>query len=290
MDEIEAVHTAARRFCLGEIWRWGDRYSALKEAGGERVATAGKISWAYSDAAYQIFPRKLLAQALLDEVERIVPALAGSGKRLCARLTASAEAARAATQATLRDPRAAAPISAEAEEFQRWVASSGTLCWQEVRPLAFHRTLDATEGRAAWERAAVRWGLRGNCWFPLTEGEQPADVLVFHRELFGARAGAKLLVEALAERGIQQVLHLHAWGPANDYETALSLLAMALGVAMEEYFTAGEADWLVYASHESSVAIGGEWLAARFKEAWPDWRGKTYLGPFSTSDSRGCWR
>ena len=43
----------------------------------------------------------------------------------------------------------------------------------------------------------------------------------------------------------------------------------------------------MYADHESLIAIGGEWLMEIFETQWPDWRDRTYGGPYSTSDLRG---
>ncbi|MCD6052439.1 MAG: hypothetical protein K0Q55_3857, partial [Verrucomicrobia bacterium] len=39
-------------------------------------------------------------------------------------------------------------------------------------------------------------------------------------------------------------------------------------------------DWIIYASHESSVTIGGEWLLPAIKSAWPNWQNRIWTTPF----------
>ncbi|MGA9977265.1 MAG: hypothetical protein WBQ08_01315 [Candidatus Sulfotelmatobacter sp.] len=55
-----------------------------------------------------------------------------------------------------------------------------------------------------------------------------------------------------------------------------------------ESFTTSDFEWLVYSSHESSIAVAG-WLADFFRTHWPDWESVAYAGPFHTSDLRGTW-
>jgi len=56
----------------------------------------------------------------------------------------------------------------------------------------------------------------------------------------------------------------------------------------EESFATSDFEWLVYSSHESSIAVAG-WLADRFRQQWRDWETVAYGGPFHTDDLRGSW-
>lgn len=44
----------------------------------------------------------------------------------------------------------------------------------------------------------------------------------------------------------------------------------------EGYWTDASLDWLVYASHESSVTVAGERLLPELRRRWPDWRRHLY--------------
>jgi hypothetical protein len=101
--------------------------------------------------------------------------------------------------------------------------------------------------------------------------------------------GLRILREALKARGIERIVQLHEFDLKDepDYEVELSIFEPAYGGGGEQYSTSEPADWLVYASHESSVTICGDWLARIFAEKWPDWNNHTYKGPYSTADLRG---
>jgi hypothetical protein len=37
-------------------------------------------------------------------------------------------------------------------------------------------------------------------------------------------------------------------------------------------------DWLIYASHESSITVAGDWLLEAVKAEWPEWEQHLYTG------------
>jgi len=59
-------------------------------------------------------------------------------------------------------------------------------------------------------------------------------------------------------------------GPAhNQYEMDVADLRLSQRPA-ETYWTSSKMDWLIYASHEDSYTVGGEWLLNGVKRAWPE--------------------
>ena len=56
----------------------------------------------------------------------------------------------------------------------------------------------------------------------------------------------------------------------------------------DESFVTSDFEWLLYSSHESSIAVAG-WLADFFRKQWRDWEAVAYGGPFHTDDLRGSW-
>lgn len=46
----------------------------------------------------------------------------------------------------------------------------------------------------------------------------------------------------------------------------------------ESFWTAGDMDWMVYASHESPVTFGGDWLVERMSAAVPEFGRYRYKG------------
>src|SRR4051794_29615313 len=66
--EIHQLHDAARRYCIERVADWHRRYSDLCSNGSDRAADG------YTDAAYEIFPRYNVLNAILTEVEGFTPA------------------------------------------------------------------------------------------------------------------------------------------------------------------------------------------------------------------------
>ena len=154
----------------------------------------------------------------------------------------------------------------------------------EVEPLPFRRTLSKEERGWIWAELKAKWGVDGECWQPLRSKELPEGLLAFHTDYFDEPKEA-ILRELLARRGIQRVWELREYGD-DDCELELSLFRPYYNGA-EGYWTSTESDWLVYASHESSITLAGEWLVAAFREVFPECDRYLYGGPFSTTDLRG---
>ena len=130
----------------------------------------------------------------------------------------------------------------------------------------------------------------GSPWFPLREGHVPPHVITFHTDYFGRMSGTQILRKALEKRSVTRIYQLQEFGPPEpEYEIELGLLEPAYNSGGEQYSTSNPNDWVVYASHESSITICGEWLTAVFKQEWPEWSQRAYGGPYSTDDMRGTW-
>jgi hypothetical protein len=110
------------------------------------------------------------------------------------------------------------------------------------------------------------------------------NVVAFHQELWQQRDGTSLLLRATQERAIERCF-LFLEGPV-DYEIAQSLVDPIY--RGDESFLTSDFQWLVYSSHESSIALAG-WLADVFRAHWHDWENVAYGGPFHTADLRGSW-
>jgi hypothetical protein len=75
-----------------------------------------------------------------------------------------------------------------------------------------------------------------------------------------------------------------------EYEIEHSILEPRYANGGEQYSTSETTNWIVYASHESSITLGGDWLIDLLKKRWLDWNQRAYGGPYSTDDMRGTWK
>jgi hypothetical protein len=122
----------------------------------------------------------------------------------------------------------------------------------------------------------------------LKEGPAPSDVLAFHTDYSENINGEALLREALEQRGVSKLFLLHEFGDP-EYEIDLGIYKPGYRDGGEQYSTTKQIDWMVYASHESSITVCGQWLTQFFRKLHPECAERTYLGPYSTPDLRGTW-
>jgi hypothetical protein len=288
MDETTALHTAARRYCDERFSEWFQLYQVLQRKGNWQVQNLLKPGWGYSDEAYRIFPRYRVAKNTRIEIERI---RVDSGisltemRKLIGDASAKAENE---LKTELKNELGHTVIHEEAEDFRVCVEALTLKDLAHIEPLPYTRVLSKDESERFRNGLRTTWGIGNDYWFPLKEGAVPPSVLAFHTDYFERINGLHILRDALERRGVSTVLLLHEFGDP-EYEVELGIFEPGYRDGGEQYSTSDPADWIVYASHESSVTIGGEWLIDIFRGLHPECIGLTYKGPYSTPDLRGTW-
>jgi hypothetical protein len=118
-------------------------------------------------------------------------------------------------------------------------------------------------------RLHERWGAsEGQHWHPLLSDDLPPHVLAFEQAGFARAITTVSLQGILRQHGVEHIWELREFGP--EYELDLKSLKPTY-TGGEGYWTSGDMTWLMYASHESSITVAGEWLITAVKEAWPNW-------------------
>jgi hypothetical protein len=210
---------------------------------------------------------------------------------LRALLISASQTAEVQLHAELKKPMAQWALHEEADNYRAYISVLTASDLAGIEPLPFRRVLETQESMRLWNQLKQVWSIGGGYWFPLKEGAAPSSVIAFHVDYFEKMGGVRLLREALTRRGISRVYQLQEFVPPEpEYEIDLSILEPAYGSGGEQYSTSEPMDWVVYASHESSITIAGDWLTEIFKEKWPEWNRRTYEGPFSTENLRGLGR
>lgn len=241
----------------------------------------------HSPEAYDTFPRYLILQAMLRAVESLTPESAGSADRLVEAMANVAQNAESNLTAAPQNPIAASAIAEERAKFITYIRSLTAEQINAAKPLPLRRTLIKEESDRIWAQLKAKWGIDGDYWYPLKSKELPSGILAFHTDYFDDNEAA-ILRELLTRREIRRIWELREHGD-DEYELELALFQPHYNGA-EGYWTSSGADWLVYASHESSITLAGDWLVAGFKDMVPDCDRYQYGGPFSTADFRGTWK
>jgi len=290
MDDTTALHTAARRYCQQRFADWFQDYKDLQAREKWQIEDSFASGWHYSEDAYRIFPRYRVDEAIQVEVERLTPDREPSLEALRTRLNRACNVAEIRLHGEITNLTAREALHQEADDFRAYISVLNESDLRSIEPLPYRRVIDDSESRRLWNQLKRVWGMGDGHWFPLKEGPVPPNVIVFHDDYFQEIGGVALLQNALKAQGIGKVFQLHEFGPPEpEYEIDLSIFVPTCGSGGEQYSTSGLSDWVVYASHESSVTICGDWLTRNIEETLPDWNQHTYKGPYSTQDLRGTW-
>ena len=148
----------------------------------------------------------------------------------------------------------------------------------------YRRLLTAAESKELWAKLRERWGVRGigYPWYPLSADPAPAGAIAVHTELWDSREGDDLLRRVLADCQVRTCYELREGPP--EYELDASMAPADYDG--RELFLTSDFEWLLYASHERSIALAG-WIAEFFAGEWPDLVNLQYRGRYHTKDLRG---
>jgi hypothetical protein len=292
MDNKIALHTApARRDCEDRFSEWTQTYADLQAKEKFPTEKLFKPGRDYSQEAYGILPRYRFDKATMIEVERLLPHSNNSPEELRSQLIAASDIAESRLHAELNNEIARQALREELGGYKTYTRALSEEDLLSIAPLPSRGVLTTAERKGLWNQLRMTWDIGKGYWFPLKQGPAPPSSLSFHVEYIEAIGAPVRLRDALSRRGISRAFEVHEFGPHEpDYAIELSIFDPACRWGGEQYCTAAGVDWVVFASHESSITIGGNWLTKMFKEKWPECAQRTYLGPYSTNDLRSTWK
>ncbi|MFI9848585.1 hypothetical protein ACIHFD_67095 [Nonomuraea sp. NPDC051941] len=264
MDSV-TLHVAARRYLIERYDELADRYVELPNQGR---AVGG---YDYSPEAWRISPRYNVVAAILEQVERLDPDRLPEFSGLVDALAAAADRAQSPFTQPAANEAAAKAMAEERHLFQStlqgWVTRGGL----RVTPLAYRRVLTPAESAERQEQLQQRWGLVGRSWHPMLAEPTPPDALVLTEASMWDEQGLAQVRAALVEMSGGRVTELREYGA--DYLVDVEMFAPWYTGA-EGVWSDGSLTWIAFASHEGTVAFGGQ-LAAALEAEWVDldrWR------------------
>jgi len=253
-----ALHTAARRYCLEQYAYWSKKYAELAQARGDRQRDDPHRTREVLDT----FPRYSVLDAIRIELERIDPTTLTDLEDARSLLVLAGEVAdNAFTQQPVGEIDARA-VAEERVAFCRYVRGLQGVDLHTVKPLPYRRVLTPQESKSIWSRLRARWELT-DVWNAPMDG-QLRGLMVFPAGGFYRAVADGQLRTMVLNRGIQRVWELREFGP--EYVQDVSLFTPAFNGA-EGYWSSEDLEWVVYASHDGYVAVGG-WLVAEVKALW----------------------
>lgn len=264
-DSGRELWDRARRYCIERASYWHAEYAKLPNDG------RADDRYHYSPAALATFPRYNVLEAILPALESIpvaeVDDIEGAMER----------AALAAESIFTRPPNDDVAVMAMSEERVRFVEQL-EVGFPDVSgdPLPWRRTLGQNEAAELWEQLSSRWDIDRYSW-PIARDwlpEPPTDALAFDADPFWSPEVANAARSALSSLGCKTVFRL---GHEREWPQEVAVDAFeAVYDGSESYWCDATFDWLVFASHESSVVFAGAALPA-LQAAWPGWKAHRYV-------------
>jgi hypothetical protein len=268
------MHNAVRRYVMDRAWRWRERTLPLERAAIEAHDRGMPITAAARARLHDPHMRAYAHDLLLQRIERTRPRDFATGEAVRTFVLD----ATAADEPRIRahDAKTASAIAAERAAVRDHVASLTTAAVHAVGHVPSRFVLPEPQWARVWRRLAEVWDARpGNhYWYPLLNA-CPPGVVAFQADWFDVELGARAVQELLRRHGVSRVWAMNEAQEFANYELS-PLLCPFDRLAGEGYWTSPELDWLVYASHESSVTVAGRWLAEAVQRVWPAWRDRLY--------------
>lgn len=271
MDKIEALHGAARQYCSERAAFWREQYSRLYAAGRATIEKGGG-EWAFTREAYDIFPRYQTLEAIQDEIEHFLPNHFASLDEARSILALAGETAQS-VMSRQTEPTAIAADFEEHQLFSNFVRAVDEVRLSQQQALTFRRVLGDGEHQAMHAALADKWGkwYGGAC----DRRSPESEVVTLHTAVMEFPGSYSGLRTALVEHSVGRLFELREHGCG--YEIPVELAGFKYTGA-EGFWTNGAYDWLVYASHESSITFGSCWLVAKMREILPEFSRYIYKG------------
>jgi hypothetical protein len=262
MDAIQMLHNAARHYCIEQAARWHRQYAELTTSGRQRMSSRAG-AWDYTAEAYNVFPRYNVLDAIRRDVERFVPGDFGSVDELKSTLLAAGETAIVPGPALDR-PVATRAADDERRRFAEFVRAADEHELSALPVLPFRRVLGEAEHRTLHAAFVDRWGV----WYggSVDPAEAEAGTVTLHEIAMDDPGAYDCLRYLLADHGVTRLLELREWGDGCEMDAADASFTYN---GAEGFWTPADMGWMVYASHESSITFGGEWLVAGMRRCLP---------------------
>ena len=272
MSSSQALHTAARRYCQSQSDYW---YQIATELRQTRACDPSH----YRQTLLDSYARSKVLMIICTEIERLDPNklvdiehtrelilhIGRVAQAFPQRANMGQTSAHQVFQPTFEINTGDA-IANEREAFCTYIQELSDSQLKSVQPLPYQRVLSPVESSAIWQKLRHRWQITGWYWHPLIKCEL-SNITAFNVDAFEAFFPSISLVKMLSSRGITRIWELREYG-VEYYQDVLLFNPTYNG--NEGYWTSECLDWIVYASHEASITVGG-WLLDNIKAQWSDW-------------------
>ena len=256
MNEIEALVTAARRYCIDNYNYWSNEYS-------ERRSGSDFPVYSYSENDYNLFPRYNALSAILHGIEYLVGSKFDNIEICRAKIIKLGQTSQSIfTEGKNIIERNA--IKEERDKFCHFIESIKSSELKNVLPLPYRRRLKDSEREIIRQKLLNIWQFDGGSWIPLVDINPSISTLFFNKDNLNEQDLKKIqdVITQKADLNLYEISEEQL-----DYEIESNDLQID---CYETVYCDKNLDWLIYGSHENTVAFGGNWLIDYMKQLFSD--------------------
>ena len=254
MTTTEKIVTLARHYCTDNFEYWATKYQ------NEMSGTP------YTDNDYNLFPRYNVLSAILKGVETIVDKPFNGIEQCKAELSILGQESQTLFTTGKQNEIESKAIQEERQKFINYIGLLTSEQIENVEPLPYRRRLLENESNEIREELNKHWNFDGDHWEPLTTCS-PHPFIFFSKSNLDDQDYEKIkkIISERANGKIYMVTE-DRW----DYETDNSEFDPD---CYETVYTDNNFDWIVYGSHEGTIAFGGAWLLKEIDKQLSDKNG-----------------
>jgi hypothetical protein len=256
MTETEALITAARRYLQDNYSYWADRYS--------KERTGKDIPYTYTDDDYNLFPRYNVLSAILNEVETLVGQNTNNLDDCKQKLKDFALTANPRTFTTRKQNQI--ETNAMQEERNKFIDFIDKLTDKQlnsINPLPYRRRLRKDESEQVRQELLRHWNCQGDYWEPLEKLSPKPTLFLMKKNI--TNSDYEQLTQEIKRHADKKLFEI-----TEDHLDAEIEFSLFCPNCYETIYCDKTYEWIVYGSHESTVAFGGEWLLVFIKQLYSD--------------------
>ena len=245
MTHSEALITAARQYLQDNHSYWADRYS--------KERTGNDFPYSYTDNDYNLFPRYNVLSAILSQVEILVGQNHLTGETCKDELKNIGLTALSPFTTGEQNDIAIKAMQDERQKFIEYIKNIQTEDLNTIEPLSHRRRLTKQESEQVRQSLFEKWNFQGNYWEPLEELSPQPSIFLMKDNI--ADSDYEKIIEEISRHSATKLFEITEDG--SDAEIEFGLFHPD---CYETIYCDTSYNWIVYGSHESTVAFGGTWL------------------------------
>jgi hypothetical protein len=228
----------------------------------------------YSNEALATFPRYNVLNAILTEIERYLPTDFLSYEEAKQFFVLAVKEAQSNFTKPPNGEIKTRVMNEERELLCEYISQLSDKDLSIIEPLYYRHVLSETERNEIRAKLKTIWNVDGY-WYPLTTWKID-NAEAFQDSYFEKEFGYEILKDILRNHNVTKIWELREDGI--DYEIELSIFEPYYN-GSEGFWCDSNYDWLIYASHESSITFAGT-ILDDIQNNWTNWQKRIWTSPF----------